>query len=82
MGAKKKIAGRPRSPALMTILCPICNAPLKRHKRRAGDYRVYVCECGKEFFFLRDSKNYSCKKFEDCALTLKPFKCKGCEINV
>ena len=71
----------------MTLPCPICNINLKRHKRKAGPYRVYICPSCKDAngqnmeFFVNDSGlNYDCKRFEECALKGK-MKCKSCEVK-
>ena len=58
--------------------CEICGNTLKRHRRRAGMYRLYVCcNCQKEFFFDCRPIKWDCPKYQDCALAGK-VKCKEC----
>ena len=62
------------------VLCPICGKPLKRHKRKAGLYRLYICaSCDKEFFIDRSGKNYDCGFFTCCAMS-NHLKCKECHV--
>jgi hypothetical protein len=67
------------------VQCPVCGKAMRRHKRKTGDYRIYVCVHGckgvdgkcLEIFVLDSGKDYSCPWFNLCA-RMWLLNCKEC----
>jgi uncharacterized protein YbaR (Trm112 family) len=70
----------------MTVLCPLCQKRMKRHKKKNGPYLIFVCTHGCkgingrcfEMFVLDDGKDYGCRYFRQCAV-MGALVCQTCK---